>query len=205
MGSIPTRSRHAGLRARAGWRKVLVVGWGAIVVSASLQAQQPDSVGVDSQKVATSLSSRELRDSLGPPVSPRSAFLRSLVLPGWGQAALNRPTAGAAFSFLEFLSATMVFRSKQKLDRARRFGRDSVVVFIDTSATPDSAVKVPHPLLGLVAPRRQQVEDWIAVMAANHLFAAADAFVAAHLWDMPGEISARPIPGGIMVIGRIEW
>jgi hypothetical protein len=40
------------------------------------------------------------------------------------------------------------------------------------------------------------VEDWIAFIIANHLFSGADAYVAAHLWDLPTQIEVKPAPGG---------
>ena len=33
------------------------------------------------------------------------------------------------------------------------------------------------------------IEDWIALLVFNHLVSGADAFVAAHLWDLPAQVS----------------
>jgi len=59
-----------------------------------------------------------------------------------------------------------------------------------------------------VAARRQQYEDWIAALLFNHLVSGADAFVAAQLWDLPGEVSFRLRPrwgGGMMVSASFPW
>jgi len=36
-------------------------------------------------------------DTVKPPISPKRAFLYSLVVPGYGQSVLNRPIAGSLF------------------------------------------------------------------------------------------------------------
>jgi hypothetical protein len=56
-----------------------------------------------------------------------------------------------------------------------------------------------------VEARRTQFEDWIAVLVFNHLVAGADAFVAAQLWDLPGQVSFRPAPGGAAVSASLTW
>ena len=64
----------------------------------------------------------------------------------------------------------------------------------------------PHFDADYVAIRRSHVEDWIAVLIANHLFSGADAYVAAHLWDLPAQIKVSQRPNGTSVIAaRINW
>jgi hypothetical protein len=53
--------------------------------------------------------------------------------------------------------------------------------------------------------RRGHLEDWIAFIIANHLFAAADAYVAAHLWDLPSQISVDARPNGTVIAARLRW
>ncbi len=45
----------------------------------------------------------------------------------------------------------------------------------------------------LVEARRTHVEDWVALLVFNHLISAADAFVAAHLWDLPDRVRVNPM------------
>jgi len=58
---------------------------------------------------------------------------------------------------------------------------------------------------GRVDARRTQVEDWIAVLAFNHLFAGADAFVASLLWDLPARVGARHLPRGFGLGLSVRW
>ncbi|HEX6536568.1 MAG TPA: hypothetical protein VF041_18405 [Gemmatimonadaceae bacterium] len=124
-----------------------------------------------------------------PPISPRTALLESLAIPGWGQASLHRSTAGGLFAALEMASIAMLIQSKKELNIARAAARDSV---LDPAG---GGGYVANPLAARVRPRKQAVEDWTALLIATHLFAAADAFVAAHLWDVPVEVGARANAG----------
>ncbi|HEV7702987.1 MAG TPA: hypothetical protein VGO46_01800, partial [Gemmatimonadaceae bacterium] len=120
------------------------------------------------------------RDSVllkGPPIRPKTALLRSLLVPGWGQASLDRGTAGATYFALEAGSIAMLIFAKNELRVAKRAARDST--FVD-----DSTLGAPPELAGRVRLRRLQVEDWAALIFFTHLFSAADAFVSAHLWDV---------------------
>jgi hypothetical protein len=47
--------------------------------------------------------------------------------------------------------------------------------------------------------KRQEEEDWLVLLVFNHLFAAAEAFVAGHLQDFPEELQVRAVPGGVGV------
>jgi hypothetical protein len=50
-----------------------------------------------------------------------------------------------------------------------------------------------------LASKRQQIQDWAVLWGFNHLFAAAEAFVSAHLLDFPKELKLRAVPRGIGV------
>jgi hypothetical protein len=139
---------------------------------------------------------------LGPPISPRSAFLRSLLVPGLGQAALDRGTAGGIFASLEALSILMAIKTKRDLGVARRLEADSV--FFEIGASGDT-VFVPSPVAGRVRARKQHLEDWIALLIFNHLFAAADAFVAAQLWDVPARVSVTRDGDRTRLTATVRW
>ena len=49
------------------------------------------------------------------------------------------------------------------------------------------------------------VEDWIALLVANHLFAASEAFVAASLWDVNARVTVSGNRSNLLVGARIEW
>ena len=110
VGSIPARSRHAILETRV-MRSVALALLGVVLsVWPCLAQQRPDTLRADSARVDTARAAAPAtpmalaRDTVtGPPISPRSAFLRSLFVPGLGQAALDRGTAGGIFVSLEAL------------------------------------------------------------------------------------------------------
>jgi len=109
-------------------------------------------------------------------VKPVDALFQSLFIPGWGQASAGRNVAGAAFVVWEGVTIMMLTRAVQERDYMRESG----------SANVDS--------------KSQQVQDWVVLLVFNHLFAAAEAFVAAHLQDFPKELKLRAGPrGGIGV------
>lgn len=143
---------------------------------------------------------RVAQDSLQPPISPRRAFLYSFLLPGAGQAKLDRGRAGGMFFLIEVASLAFVHRSAEDLRIARAFSGDSVplryqadpttgLVARDTNGDPVVAAwSAPRYDSTYVRTRRLHYEDWLAVLFFNHLFAGADAFVAAQLWDLPGKV-----------------
>lgn len=198
VGSIPTRSRHALL--------IALLGLSLGVPAAGAQQRDSGRAGV-----------ARARDSLvraavpAPPVSARRAFLYSLMLPGLGQSALDRPTAGALFFTVEAVALAMAGKSLHDLREARRLAGDSappVLRFRPDSLgrvarTPrtgqvqyDSSSNRYRGLPSIVAARRTHVEDWIALLLFNHLLSGADAFVAAQLWDLPAEVQLRVLPRG---------
>lgn len=180
-----------------------------------VRAQQADSarVGVSPQSdsaraalapqrirsVADSLS--DYRDSVllaGPPIRPKTALFRSLLVPGWGQASLDRGTAGATYFALEAGSIAMLIFAKKELAVAKRAARDST--FLN-----DSTFGPPPELAARVRVRRSQVEDWAALIFFTHLFSAADAFVSAHLWDVRVQVHGGQEMRSGEVTATIPW
>src|SRR5215217_5093327 len=53
-----------------------------------------------------------------PPLSPRRAFLYSLLVPGLGQSRLQRPLAGAIFVFTESMAIAMLRESVAEVRQA---------------------------------------------------------------------------------------
>jgi hypothetical protein len=151
------------------------------------------------------------RPVIRPPISPRRAFLYSLAVPGFGQAKLERPSAGALFVAIEATALIMARKSLGDLREAKRFERDSLVPELFPVDSADAPVRppvsrVPNPFTAnLVRARRLHFEDWLAVLAFNHLFAGAEAFVSANLWDLPAQVSARRSDRGPSVAVTVPW
>ena len=151
-----------------------------------------------------------------PPISPRRAFLYSFVLPGAGQAKLDRAYAGGLFFLVEATGLTLLHRSAEDLRIARSFRGDSVplrfqqdqvtgIIARDASGKPLVAEwAVSRYDSAYVRTRRLHYEDWLAVLFFNHLFAGADAFVAAQLWDLPTKLGARQSAFGPMISLTIQ-
>jgi hypothetical protein len=106
-------------------------------------------------------------------ISPFNALWRSLLLPGWGQARLNRKLAGGLFVAWEGVTLGMTLKTRRELRYLRRTG----------SARGED--------------KRQEHEDWVVLLAFNHLFAGLEAFVSAHLADFPGDLRFQAVPGGV--------
>ncbi len=140
-----------------------------------------------------------------PPLSPRRAFLYSLMVPGYGQSRLGRPIAGAMFVLTESIAIAMLRESRAELGEARLFRQDTLVNIGNDPATGAAVLQRTSYNDELISIRRGHVEDWIAFLIANHLFAGADSYVAAHLWDLPTQVSVEPTPFGPAVVARIRW
>ena len=234
VGSIPTRSRHRGNLSRSAGSHLatmppcrllpLLFAFALALVCAATpaRAQQADSARagvapVLAPRSAPAAAVAALADSLRPPITPGRAFLYSFLVPGAGQARLDRPYAGAMFFLIEVSSLALVHRSAEDLRIARRFAGDSVPLryqldaatgrpVLGTDGAPQVAEwRVPRYDEAYVRTRRLHYEDWIAVVLFNHLFAGADAFVAAQLWDLPGKVAVRQTPFGPLIQATVSF
>jgi hypothetical protein len=150
------------------------------------------------------------------PISPGSAFLRSLLIPGLAQMNLRRPKAAGIFIAAEIGTVGMSVKSWNDLRKAKQAREDTVVTLVvDGEGKPvidpetgeqkfTSEPRNPN-LVGRIRARRSHLEDWIAGVVFNHLFAGADAYVAAHLADFDANVQASYVPGGFRVAARVAW
>jgi hypothetical protein len=111
---------------------------------------------------------------------PMGYFFRSLLIPGWGQASLDRKLTGGLFVAFEGLAISMAMKTSTELHYLSQ---------------TDSVTTVE---------RRAEQQDWIVLIVFNHLFSALEAYVSAHLIDFPRDLHLRALPGsrpgiGIMV------
>jgi hypothetical protein len=157
-----------------------------------------------------------------PPIRPRSAFLYSLVMPGLGQAKLDRGYGGALFFSVEIVAFAMLRQAEIDLHYAQKHSHDSTLVVLtyaqdsSTGTLRRDSTGAPIPSTfgyarydsARVAARKTHVEDWLAVLIFNHLIAGADAFVAAQLWDLPAHVhpmAARADNGRMLLGASVAW
>lgn len=105
-------------------------------------------------------------------IRPGAAFWRSLLIPGWGQAATGRHLTGALFATWEGVTMMMTFKAHAEVRYMERTGSGSLQA------------------------KRQEQQDWIVLWVFNHLFSGAEAYVAAHLQDFPKDLKFGVYPGG---------
>ena len=104
--------------------------------------------------------------------SPLNYFFRSLLLPGWGQASLDRKLTGGLFILFEGVALGMALKANSELGYLERTGSERV------------------------EEKRRERQDWFVLLGANHLFSGLEAFVSANLFDFPADLEARALPGG---------
>lgn len=182
-----------------GWRVVLAAG-AVTLAHAPLSAQQARDT------------TRTIADTSGPkperrpPLSARRAFAYSLFLPGYAQSVLGRGRAGTLILGFEAAAIIMIRQSAANVREARGNAVDSVPVsFVDANGAPKIRFERTAFPTSLIRSRRAHLEDWIAVLVANHLFSAADAYVASLLWDLPAEVALRSSPRWAQVALRVYW
>jgi len=146
-------------------RRGAVVALFLCVGPGSAAAQDSLTVAVEAPAADTTARPRQ--------VSPMGAFFRSLLLPGWGQAKLNRKLTGGIFVAWEGVTLGMTLKTSHELHYLRRTNSGRVDV------------------------KEQEKEDWIVLLAFNHLLSALEAYVSAHLWDFPDDLDIRAVPGGV--------
>jgi hypothetical protein len=182
-------------------------------------AQQRDSAraGVAAPKKQTPQPAAT--DTPKPPMTPRRAFLTSLLIPGYAQTVFGRDHAAMLFAVIEVGSIGMARKSAMDLAEAKALAKDSIVATYQID--PNTGLAVIDPKTGLPIPetyvasrftpdrvkaRRTHYEDWIAAIVFNHLFSGADAYVAANLWDFKANIGvvATPRSAGVYASLRLR-
>jgi hypothetical protein len=139
-----------------------------------------DTVRADTARADSALAHVPGADTLRPTrptrhlPGPGGTFLRSLLVPGWGQLRVHRPITAAFFVATEALTLGMSLKYNAELRDARQLG-DSALIFDKTNKR----------------------EDWLVLLGVNHLLAGLEAYVSAHLVDFPDDLKLRAVPGGV--------
>lgn len=144
-----------------------------------------------------------------PPVSPGGAFLRAMLVPGWGHAALGSYNRAGFYLAVETLTGYGVVRTWMLLSEARsrlRFreqvAREDLAAqgIVDPTAVEEALEDNPtlRNLRGLVQAREGQREDLLAFGIFLVFLSGIDAYVSGHLADFPAplEIGGGEGPAG---------
>jgi hypothetical protein len=107
------------------------------------------------------------------PISPGGALIQSLLVPGLGQIWLGRKLTAGVFVAIEATTLTLALRANRQ---ARQ------LELTDPTAAAD---------------KRQQREDFLVLLALNHVAAGIEAYVASQLYDFPGDLKLTPVHRGM--------
>jgi hypothetical protein len=189
----------------------------ALFVARASGAQQRDSVRAGIAAPVAKAPQPAATDTPKPPMSPRRAFLSSLLIPGYAQTVFSRDHAAMLFAVIEIGSIGMARKAAQDLAEAKAFAGDSIVATYKID--PNTGIAIIDPKTGLPVPdtyvasrftpdrvkaRRTHYEDWIAAILFNHLFSGADAYVAANLWDFKANIGVVATPNSAGVYASLR-
>jgi hypothetical protein len=153
---------------------------------------------------------------------PRGAFIRALLIPGWGHLYIDAPRRGAVYFALQSASWFMLIKTIRKLDDVRdevgvreSAARDSLDLLLEQDtmrarqyeenpALYEAAInEIDAGLQGrrsLIISRERHRQDWIVYTLFFTFASAIDAYVSAHLADFPGEITtSRNADGGFTI------
>jgi hypothetical protein len=144
-------------------------------------------------------------------ISPGGAFIRSALVPGWGHAEVGSYVRGAFYFTFESVVAFMLLKTHSRIGLARERNR-----LVEEAATARLLAAGTDPLgieealaeeedveesRGLVEARRGQREDWLALGIFLLFLGGADAYVAAHLSEIPAAVEIQGDPTGRMEFG----
>ncbi|MFZ5624123.1 MAG: hypothetical protein ACOY71_06800 [Gemmatimonadota bacterium] len=163
---------------------LVALGWLALASAAFAQDTtqvRPPSDTLPRVRLDVPASQDTVPEAARRPIGPMGAFWRSALVPGWGQARLDRKLAAAGFIAVEGIMLGMTLKATNELRYLEGIG--------DTTRA---------------SAKRAERQDWLVLLAFNHLLAGIEAYVSSHLWDFPGDLELRRMPnGGVGAEARI--
>jgi hypothetical protein len=153
----------------------LVVSGWCVVTGDRLAAQTPTSPS-DTATQQPQPATRPLR--------PLPAFFHSLAIPGWAQAKLDRKLTATLFIAWEGVTIGMALKANGELNHLKQFQPDSSDRVID---------------------KKKERQDWLILLAFNHLFSGLEAFVGSQLQDFPADVKFRASPYGAGIMGVVPF
>lgn len=150
-----------------------------------VEAQQPpDMIPVTAPRPADA----QEPQPADPPFSPRAAFFRSVLLPGWGQAYVGAPGRGAVYFAVASGSFVMTYHARRQLNDARD----------ELDWLHETGVVQPEVTSEFVLSRERHFEDWAALSLFLMFLAGADAYVSAYLADFDQRVGVVPARDGAL-------
>ena len=149
-----------------------------------------------------------------PRVSPRGAFVRAALLPGWGHVSIGSYGRAGFYFAAETGTLYALIQTRMRLSEARK--REAFRERVLREQLAGEGLTDPAEIQqrldgdgdlagvrGLVTAREGQQEDWVALGIFLLLLSSADAFVSAHLADFPEPLSlaVTPSPMGRTDVG----
>jgi hypothetical protein len=142
----------------------------------------------------------------------RNAFIRAMIIPGWGHYSIGAYKRGTVFVALEgtswFMLVKTLSRLNQAQDKADGFeaaATDSLHALMASDTVKARTLSDPEAFeaalaanehvsasRNLVSSRKEQRQDWITYTLFFTMASAVDAYVAANLRDFPVDVSALP-------------
>ncbi|HUE76730.1 MAG TPA: DUF5683 domain-containing protein [Longimicrobiales bacterium] len=201
-------------RRRALVSRATLVAAAAVAFTSPASAQVEDTIGVPVDSVIITptvpVATVSADTTTRMPMSPRGAFIRSMILPGWGQSAFESYFRGGVFFagwagnwFMNFKNAVRLDEARSMFDRRRdelreallAINPDSMAEVLETTDLLEATIRaddVGNHLRKLVRAREQQREDWIAWTVFWILASGVDGYVTAHLSDFPAAVDIEP-------------
>lgn len=201
MGKLSEVCGHDTLRSRRSARR-----WSALALMVCAAGASPAGA-LGQEAPAPQETAAEAAQGRTRGVSPRGAFFRAVLVPGWGHAAIGSYTRAGFYFFAETATAYTLLRARHRLAEARAHRglvegavREDVAARgvtdpseIDALLAEDATLR---ELRELVEAREQQQEDLVALGIFLLFLSGADAYVSAHLAGFPAPISIEAAPGG---------
>ena len=181
-----------------------------IVTVGSADRFEAQQVTVDDDQVADSTLSPLLPTTAS--VSPGGAFLRAVLVPGWGHVSIGANARAGAYFAIESAVAYGIIRTRRRISEATSRANFRELLLREDLTTKgitdpnqiENALESDATLADLKSlgeSRSDQQEDLVAFGLFLLFLSGADAFVSAHLKDFPDPIA---IEGGPTNDGRLE-
>lgn len=173
---------------------------------------QPDSIALDSLPSDSVASDSSLAEVGPKKMSPRGAFIRSALIPGWGHTEVGAFVRGGFYFGVEAAAGLMIYKTQTRISRTRAqlaLREEVVTARLEAQGESDPDIiegalaedPIVEDLRSLEVTRQEQREDWIALGLFFMLIGGVDGYVSAHLADFPVAVVIEPNPNRGMELG----